>query len=75
VANQTDSQAAEALPVGRSFRAECWTTGGNVNAAPYGAKNNGNWIRFTGSKGREYFPDAWARLDDGNDNINVLPRC
>ncbi len=75
VANQTYSQAAEALPVGRVFQVQCRTTGGNVNAAPYGGKNNNLWLRFTGSKGTEYFPDAWARLDDGQDNINVLPPC
>ena len=68
-------QAAEAFPVGHVFQAQCWTTGGNVNAAPYGAKNNNLWIRFTGRRGTEYFPDAWARLDDGRDNINVLPHC
>ncbi len=75
VANQTYSQAAEAFPVGHVFQAQCHTTGGNVNAAPYGGKNNNIWIRFTGSKGTEYFPDSWARLDDGRDNVNVLPAC
>ncbi len=75
VANQTYSQAAEALRVGHVFAVQCWTTGGNVNAQPYGGKNNGYWLRFNGSKGTEYFPDAWARLDDGRDNINVLPHC
>jgi hypothetical protein len=66
--------AVRALPVGTSFRAECRITGGNVNASVWGAKNNNLWIRFTGN-GTEYFPDAWARLDDGADNINVLPPC
>jgi hypothetical protein len=75
VANQTFGQAAEALPVGHVLQAQCRTTGGNVNAQPYGAKNNNLWIRFSGSKGTEYFPDAWASLDDGQDDINVLPPC
>ena len=75
IANQTYSQAAEAFPVGHVFQVQCHTTGGNVNAAPYGGKNNNIWLRFTGSKGTEYFPDAWARLDDGRDNVNVLPAC
>jgi hypothetical protein len=65
--------AVRALAVGYRFRAECWTTGGNVNAAPYGGKNNNIWIRFTGN-GTEYFPDAWTRLD-GGDNTNNLPHC
>jgi len=65
--------AVRALPVGRAFRAECWTSGGNVNASPWGAKNTNVWIRFTGN-GTEYFPWAWTRLD-GGDNFRALPGC
>ncbi len=74
VANQTASQAAEGFPPGRAFRAECHTSGGNVNASPWGAKNSSIWIRFAGSRGTEYFPWAWTRLD-GGDNYNLLPAC
>lgn len=65
--------AVRALPVGRVFRAECWVSGGNVNATPWGAKNTPIWIRFTGN-GTEYFPWAWTRLD-GGDNFRALPGC
>jgi hypothetical protein len=65
--------AVRALPVGRTFRAECWISGGNVNASPWGAKNSAIWIRFTGN-GTEYFPWAWTRLD-GGDNYRALPGC
>ena len=65
--------ASRALPVGRVFRAECWVSGGNVNATPWGAKNTPIWIRITGN-GTEYFPWAWTRLD-GGDNYRALPGC
>lgn len=65
--------AVRALPIGRVFKAECWTSGGNVNASPWGAKNSTIWIRFTGN-GTEFFPWAWTRLD-GGDNYRLLPGC
>jgi hypothetical protein len=67
------STAVRALPVGRAFRAECWVSGGNVNATPWGGKNTPIWIRFTGN-GTEFFPWAWTRLD-GGDNFRALPAC
>jgi Fibronectin type III domain len=65
--------AVRALPIGRVFKADCWVSGGNVNASPWGAKNSPVWIRFTG-QGTEYFPWAWTRLD-GGDNYRLLPGC
>jgi len=64
--------AVRALPVGATFTAQCWTTGGNVNATPWGAKNSGVWIRVAGTAGPEYFPWAWATLS-GGDNYRLLP--
>jgi hypothetical protein len=69
---QNASQAAEGFVPGRVFRAQCWVSGGNVNASPWGGKNTPIWIRFTGSRGTEYFPWAWTRLD-GGDNYRSLP--
>jgi hypothetical protein len=62
-----------ALPVGTVFTASCWTSGGNVKASVWGAKDSAIWVRFNGS-GTEYFPWAWARLD-GGDNYRLLPAC
>lgn len=73
--DQTPSQAAEGFPPGHVYRnAQCWISGGNVNAQPWGGKNTPIWVRFTGSKGTEFFPWAWTRLD-GGDNYRFLPMC
>jgi Fibronectin type III domain len=62
------------LPVGATGTPQCYTTGQNVDARPWGAKNSNQWLRFSYSGGNNYFPFAWARLD-GGDNLGMIPAC
>lgn len=76
-AYRTPSQSGTAvnpsLPVGTQFQPQCWTSGGTVDARPWGGKNSSTWLRVNRG-GTAYFPWAWVRLD-GGDNPKSLPPC
>lgn len=71
--SQTGTAVDPSLPVGTQFQPLCQTSGGNVNATPWGGKNSTIWLRLSRS-GTAYFPFAWARLD-GGDDPTALPKC
>jgi hypothetical protein len=72
---QTASRAiAPSLSVGTTGIPFCQISGGNVNASPWGGKNNAIWLQFSYKGQTGYFPDAWASLD-GGDNLANLPAC
>jgi hypothetical protein len=57
------------------YQARCRTTGGQVDARPWGGKNSNVWILIVFPGTREhYLPFAWFRLDNG-DNLNQLAQC
>ena len=67
------SQTGSALGnlfAGDGVTPECWTSGANVNAQPYGGTNTSTWLRIP-FKGDNYIPLAWVRLDGGTTTKNI----
>lgn len=58
-----------------TYEAVCQTSGGNVNATPWGGKSSSSWvkIKFPGAQ-QNYIPYAWFRMESG-DSLAPLPRC
>ena len=58
---------------GETWEARCQTTGGNVDATPWGGKETNVWIRIRFPVDREnYIPYAWFNLPSG---LGPLQRC
>jgi hypothetical protein len=75
VPNQTSSQAVADVFTPASYEAVCKTSGGNVNATPWGGKNSAQWVKIKFPAGQQnYIPYAWFRMESG-DSLSPLPGC
>jgi hypothetical protein len=73
--NQTSSQAVDDVFSPASYEAVCKTSGGNVNATPWGGKNSTQWVKIKFPAGQQnYIPYAWFRMESG-DSLSPLPSC
>ena len=75
VPNQTSNQAVDDVFSPASYEAVCKTSGGNVNATPWGGKSSAQWVKIKFPAGQQnYIPYAWFRMESG-DSLSPLPTC
>jgi hypothetical protein len=71
--NQTSGQEVGHIYAPTQVTAQCQTTGGNVNAQPYGGRSTNVWLRIS-YNGNNYIPYAWVNLNNGA-ALGNLPHC